>query len=141
MEIQVKGCLKSNTKVGGKRLDIVDKLKDHHKEDIDIAVHNEFKLVAMERERPYISIKRLHKTLMQDADFPRMSREGLRKALHSLGYRFLPTQTDRNLLLIDTPDLLEKRKRSVIILLLPFKIGNCIFLFLQISQEHEAAYT
>ncbi len=95
------------------RMDIIDRLKDYQKEDIDIAIHQEFRLVAIEKERPYISVRNLHRKLMQDPDFPRMSPATLTKVIHSLGYRFLPTQTDRNVLLIDTPDLVEKRKRCV----------------------------
>ncbi len=111
-EIVACGGLTNNKRVVS-RLDIIDQLKDYQKEDIDIAIHEEFRLVAMERERPYISVRNLHRKLMQDPDFPRMCPDTLRKVIHTLGYRFQPTQTDRNVLLIDTPDLIEKRKRCV----------------------------
>ncbi len=111
-EIEVGGVLTSNKKVIIRK-DMIDHLKDYEKEDIDIAIHEEFRLVATEKERPYISVRNLHRKLMQVPDFPRMCPDTLRKVIHSLGYRFQPTQTDRNVLLIDTPDLIEKRKRCV----------------------------
>ncbi len=111
-EVEACGGLTNNRRVVC-RQDMVDQLKDYQKEDIDIAIHQEFRLVAIEKERAYISVRNLHRKLMQDSDFPRMSPNTLRKVIHSLGYRFQPTQTDRNVLLIDTPDLIEKRKRCV----------------------------
>ncbi len=110
-EVRAPGGLTNTKRVVVSRRDMVDQLKDYQKEDIDIAIHQEFKLVAIEKDRPYISVRNLHRKLMQDPDFPRMCPDTLRKVIHALGYRFQPTQTDRNVLLIDTPDLIEKRKR------------------------------
>ncbi len=137
-EAQTKGDkpLQSNSRIVCNRKDAFDKLLDYQKLDIENAVHQEFRLVAVERERPYISIRGLHCKLMQDPEFPRMSKESLRKILHSMGFRFMSTQTDRNVLLIDSPDLIDKRKKWVFCskqVLLEYLVHSC-WIFLDISK-------
>ncbi len=110
-EISLYGKLSSNKCLLKQKADMFEKLTSFQKCGIQRAVHEEFRLVKVHKMHPYVTIKRLHNKLKNDASMPKMSTSTLAKVLQLMGFKYQTLDESRNAMLLEKDEIVQWRKK------------------------------